>query len=102
MKRADALDRAKQIVTQRNASYGAPEDNFARIARLWSAHLVNQGIIATGLVIELHDVAILLALMKMARLASDPLKADSWIDAAGYMACGAEVAEAVDDLRRGE
>lgn len=40
------------------------------------------------------DVAALLALMKIARLAHSPDHADSWTDLAGYAALGAEVSGA--------
>ena len=34
----------------------------------------------------------MMALLKIARLMSNPEHADSWIDGAGYLACGGEVA----------
>ena len=39
------------------------------------------------------DVAIIMALVKIARLAASPGHEDSWIDLAGYAALGAEIAE---------
>ena len=40
MKRADVLEQAKTIVNgERDEAYGGPEDNFGRIARLWSTYL---------------------------------------------------------------
>jgi hypothetical protein len=36
------------------------------------------------------DVAAMLALLKIARLQQSPNHRDSWVDLAGYAACGAE------------
>jgi hypothetical protein len=88
MKRADVLSAAGKAVADRGINYGQPEDNFARIARRWNAHLQNVGrsqLTAT-------DVAIMMADVKLARLENDPTHADSWIDLAGYAACGSECA----------
>ena len=86
MKRADVLDEAKRIVTgDRENSYGGPEESFGKIARLWSAYL--------GEDIGPQDVAVMMVLLKVARLTgSEYLSMDSWIDIAGYAACGAEIA----------
>jgi hypothetical protein len=35
----------------------------------------------------------MMALMKIARLATNPAHEDSWVDLAGYAACGASVAK---------
>ncbi|QDP64137.1 MAG: hypothetical protein Unbinned2301contig1004_63 [Prokaryotic dsDNA virus sp.] len=91
--KASLLDNAKAAVADRGLNYGKPEDNFARIARLWSAHLYNTGKIEDE-VQELTaiDVALMMDLMKTARLENDPLHQDSWVDKAGYAACGGEIA----------
>ena len=87
MDRIRTLEMAAQIVRQdRQNDYGTPEDNFGRIARLWGAYL--------GTSVDQHDVAAMMALVKVARIATSPAKADNWIDLAGYAACGAEVAGA--------
>jgi len=38
------------------------------------------------------DVAAMMALMKLGRIAGNPAHMDSWIDLAGYSACGGEIA----------
>jgi len=83
------LDEAKATVGGRGKSYGKPETNFARIAWHWTAFLMNR----YELDVESTpgDVAIMMALMKIARLENDPKHADSWVDLAGYAACGAEI-----------
>ena len=87
MKRDEILDTAKKYVTKdRAAEHGDMEDNFQRIAAYWNAHL--------GLVdfIKTEDVAAMMALLKIARIHSNPTHMDNWVDACGYLACGGEVA----------
>jgi len=84
--RAKVLDTAKGYVTKdRAADHGDMEDNFIRTAALWNAHL--------GLIdfIKPHDVPVLMTLLKIARIGSNPKHMDNWVDACGYMACGGEV-----------
>ena len=86
MKRDEILDTAKKYVTKdRAAEHGDMEDNFQRIATYWNAHL--------GLVdfIKTEDVAAMMALLKIARIHSNPTHMDNWVDACGYLACGGEV-----------
>lgn len=84
--RSQVLDEAKEIVTgDRQNTYGDALDNFSDIARLWSAYLQTD--------IGAEDVAIMMALFKLARVqASHYLHLDSWIDAIGYLSLGAEIA----------
>ena len=93
MTREETLDRAKTVVTgERESTYGGPEDSFRLIANLWEPYIKNKCASSGALVcIEPEDVAILLALLKVARLASSPTHEDSWVDLAGYAACGAEI-----------
>ena len=82
-------DEAKRIVSgaRRNA-YGAPEDNFERIARFWTAYFQNTG---RDLTITAGDVPPLMRLMKEARLCETPDHLDSHVDLVGYALTGAEV-----------
>ena len=83
--RADILDRAKAIVTgEREKQYGKPEDNFAIIAELWSAY--------TGREFSPVDVAMMMALLKVARIKTGVGTVDSFVDLAGYGACAGEIA----------
>ena len=87
--RENILLEAKAIVTQdRNTDYGTPEQNFSQIAALWQIY--------KGVKFEPHDVAIMLLLLKVARIATSPDKVDHWVDIAGYAACGGEVRPAQD------
>lgn len=92
MTRKETLDAALRCVCGDREAYGTPEDNFGRIARLWEDYL--------GHPICPHDVAAMMALLKIARIASGQPKADNWVDLAGYAACGAELqAPAAPDVQ---
>ena len=83
--RAEILDTAKEYVTKdRAATHGDMEDNFGVIAQYWSVHL-NHTVTSV-------DVAVMMSLLKVARIRSNPQNADNWIDAAGYVSCGGEIA----------
>lgn len=73
----------KCVCHDRNDQYGDPEDNFRKISKLWSDYLAYD--------IEPTDVAIMMTLMKIARISSGKFKADSYVDAIGYLACGGEI-----------
>jgi len=78
------LKEALDIVTgARRKSYGNPEDNFACIANLWQAYLNRR----SPSNITASDVAVMMVLMKCARLAETPSHHDSALDIAGYAAC---------------
>lgn len=83
--RAEILDAAKTCVCgQREQDYGSPEDNFAAISKLWNAYL-------GGDVTDAHDMAMMMALLKIARIRTGRRTADSYVDLAGYAACGGEI-----------
>lgn len=86
--RETVLAAAKRCVCgDREQDYGSPENNFRTIASMWAAYM--------GTEFTPVDVAAMLALLKIARIASGHAKADNWIDLAGYAACGGEL-EAAD------
>lgn len=90
MTRPEILDTAKKCVCgDREQDYGSPESNFQTIADLWAVYLQACGVAIDFL--EPHDVAAMLALLKIARIASGHAKADNWVDLAGYAACGGEI-----------
>lgn len=94
MKREEVLREAKRIITtDRNNAYGEPEDNFSTIAALWETYIKTRCVgVVSGVAIFAEDVAVLMALLKIARIASGREHSDNWIDAIGYMACGGEIA----------
>lgn len=90
MTRTEILDAAKACVCgQREEDYGTPEDNFDMIAALWGVYLRKKGCVSTYILPE--DVAAMMALLKIARIAAGSAKADNWVDLAGYAACGGEI-----------
>lgn len=93
MTRAETLEAAAKCVCgDREQDYGSPENNFDRIAIMWKAYLAGKGIAE----IKAKDVAAMLALLKIARIASGHAKEDNWIDLAGYAACGCEIETEAD------
>ncbi len=84
MTRTEILAAAEKCVCgDREQEYGSPENNFKTISELWSTYY--------GLPFAPADVAVMLALVKIARIASGHAKADNWVDLAGYAACGGEI-----------
>lgn len=112
------------VTGARRQTYGTPEDNFGVIAKLWTCYLnerrkrsddITRAILRWqdehpadedgplnlrafmsrgNIRLDGIDVAILMALMKIARLIESPNHMDSWVDLAGYAACGARCAGA--------
>lgn len=83
MNRLDTLKAAAECVCgSREEDYGSPEGNFSTIAELWTAYI--------GTNITPKDVAMMMALLKIAR-AKAGSKPDTYVDLAGYAACGAEI-----------
>lgn len=92
--RAEILDAAKVIVTgDREKQYGKPEDNFAVIARFWEVYLSERCTDGgADVILNPDDIAMLMVLMKVARIMTGTFKGDSYIDACGYAACAGEIA----------
>lgn len=85
MNREQILDKAKQCVCGlREDDYGTPENNFRAIANFWSEY--------KGVRFTAKDVAVMMALLKIARIATGKGTDDCFIDLAGYAACGGEIA----------
>ena len=96
MTRDEVLDRARVCVSgEREQDYGSPEQNFKTIALLWSVYIQRRG---RGYLDD-KDVAAMLSLLKIARIASGNAKADNWIDLAGYAACGGEIESNAEEVQ---
>lgn len=95
--RAAVLEKARACVCgEREEDYGSPEDSFGCIAELWETYLRAACVSPDAIVtVTAADVAMLMALLKIARVGTSPVggTADSFVDLAGYAACGAECAE---------
>ena len=124
---AAMLSAALEVVTQRRREdYGSAEDNFGHIAALWNTYInerLRRGecieedadecrregnpyptnprpIMKRGRMrLDAVDIALLMDLMKTARLISKAHHYDSWLDKAGYSGCGwrCAVAEGLAD-----
>jgi hypothetical protein len=84
--RDDVIGEAKTIISgDRADDYGDLQENFGRIATIWSAIL--------GVEVPVEKVALMMAGVKIARLAGGKMDhRDSWVDIIGYAGLGAEVA----------
>lgn len=96
--RQEILQAAERCVCgDRDQDYGGPENSFEAIGALWGAYLWHRhelgkpGNAVGKNFIDPKDVAAMMVLFKMARVATGQNKADNWVDAAGYAACGGEV-----------
>jgi hypothetical protein len=90
-RKAVLAEATEYVCKDRQSSYGTPEDNFSNIAAFWNTYLLAKykgGEIALTAV----DVALMMDLLKSARLMHNPTHRDSWVDKAGYSACGADIA----------
>lgn len=91
MTRKETLEKAAVCVCgQREQDYGSPEDNFSTIAKFWNAYLKLSP--QMGRYITPDDVTMMMALLKIARISTGTATEDSFVDLAGYAACGAEIA----------
>lgn len=90
------IDAANLIDGDRDVQYGAPIDDFSLTASMWEAYLRRTVITRnTGgeVFLDPHDIAVMLILVKVSRLAQTPEKHDHWLDIAGYAGCGWECIE---------
>lgn len=84
MNRRETLNEAiENVCGDREYEYGSPEDNFKSIAALWSVY--------KDVIFDASDVAMMMALLKIARIKTGTATEDSFVDLAGYAACGAEI-----------
>lgn len=94
-KRIKILNEAiNQVNGRRENDYGKVEDNFARIADYWSDY---KHITFTPL-----DVAMMMCLLKIARIQNGGGSGDSFVDLAGYAACAGEIAGKGERCRQKE
>lgn len=82
--REEVLSKANGCVNgPREHEYGTPDRSFSNIAKLWSAY--------KDVEFTPTDAAVMLALLKVARIKGNEASLDSFVDGAGYFACAAEV-----------
>ena len=73
----------KCVCGEREQDYGTPEDNFDRIAKMWSAYM--------GVEFNPVDVSMFMVMLKAARIKSGGGTMDSFVDGCGYFSCGGEI-----------
>ena len=86
METKSVLDEAKEIIYgDREKTYGHPSKNLTNIALMWSVYLAsrNEG---SKECLSPQDVAVMMILLKAARLGNDPTHRDSVVDICGYAA----------------
>jgi hypothetical protein len=84
MKTKEFLSEAIRLSgTDRQKDYGDKTKNHNNIARLWSAYL--------DIPIQAHDVAILMALLKIARTKLGTVSKDTYVDMSAYSAIAGEI-----------
>lgn len=89
--RENILAQAKKCVCgDREDDYGSPENNFVTIANLWTDYL-HAEFKDCNFMLGPGDVAAMMILLKVSRIASGNGKNDNWVDIAGYAACGGEL-----------
>ena len=76
MKREEILEAARKCVCgDREEDYGAPEDNFVRISELWASYMRGRCVaLDAAITIRPNDVAAMMALLKIARIAGGNAK----------------------------
>lgn len=73
------LEQAAHVITgPRQEAYGRPQENFQRIADLWSAYYDSQ--------FTQQDVAIMMILLKVGRITEAGATEDTLVDICGYAA----------------
>jgi hypothetical protein len=90
--RTELLAEAETLVNgERDNQYGDPRDDFRKTAGMWDIYL--KAVYKERSTLLPHDVAALLCMLKISRIAWSPDKRDNWVDLAGYAACGWDCAE---------
>lgn len=91
--REGILEKARMCICgDRDHQYGSPEDSFKAIAGFWETYLKTKCVSSgTDVRISAEDVAAMMTLFKIARIATGQNKDDNWIDGCGYLACGGEL-----------
>jgi hypothetical protein len=75
------LQEVRKTLLEREKAYGPPDRSLLVLREFWSR--------ALGRDLSASQVVLLLALLKISRLAWDEEQPDSWIDLAGYAILGA-------------
>lgn len=87
MTRQQILETLEQTICKdRQETYGTPEDSLKNIRDYWHLYLTQ-----IQRPLESHDIAIMMLLLKVARIVKSPQHLDNWVDVARYAICGGEL-----------
>lgn len=97
VKRGRLMLEALDIINgERQDAYGNPEDSFETIADYWTTYIHQKMILAcqrsTEFVINSRDVAVMMALLKVARIGNGTGHKDSYVDGCAYIALAGDMA----------
>lgn len=83
----------KAVTQQRNNQYGPPTQDFDRVAKAATTY----GFSFNDEPLQPHHVAFFQMLVKLSRITWSHDHEDSWMDIAGYAACGYECSKEEDN-----
>lgn len=84
MNREEILNTAENLINgERAKNYGSAEENFTRLGKMIGGYL--------GIEISPSDVAVILTMLKLARIKGNAAYIDNWVDGCGYLALGGEI-----------
>lgn len=94
MEKAKILDIAKGYIdVDRQSTYGSPQRNLGATRDLWVSYLNERDNGSEDLELTAEDVAVMMVLLKIGRIATGGRKLDNYVDACGYMAIAGELSE---------
>lgn len=82
---------ANLVGGSRAKTHGDKTENHNNIAALWNAYLGNR--LCDWTTLSAKDVALMMALLKIARTKTGAHNQDDYIDMAGYAGCAGEIAD---------
>lgn len=85
------------VAGDRQLDYGDKLDNHENIARLWNAYLCCVAPQRNNGSLTARDVAMMMALLKIARTALGRPTIDTYVDMAGYAGIAGEIAQRETD-----
>jgi hypothetical protein len=99
MKATEICAKAAELVGgDRDRTHGNKLKNHQNIADLWNAYLgVRLGLDSPTEALSPLDVALMMALLKIARTMSGSHNPDDYVDLAGYGGCAGEIAAALHE-----
>jgi len=101
MKAEDMLRKAAELVGgNRHDQHGERTQNHENIARMWNAYLRAKVRGSDLYELGAADVAIMSALLKIARTASGKHNIDDYMDGAAYLALAGDMAERAGDVNK--